>query len=81
MKLFPKLDHDDWMFFSGASALLIIPALIGGCIGGCVANRATNVSHSNLQDYAAAVSNRFDRIEYALDRFVIPVQPKEVSHE
>ena len=81
MKLFPKLDHGDWMFVYSVSALLIIPAIIGGFIGGCIANSDTNAQNDKLQDYVAAVSNRLERIEFGLSLFSIPVQPKESTHE
>ena len=77
----PKLNEDEWGLAFVVMSILLFPAIFGGCIGACMANSYTNVQHDELQDYAAAVSNRFDRIEYALDRFVIPVHPKEVSHE
>lgn len=79
MRLFPKLDHDDWMFLDTVSAMLIFPAIVGGLIGGCMANSYTNVQHDELREYASSVSNRLDRIEYAINLFSIPVQRKEES--
>ena len=77
----PKLNEDEWGMAFVMMSIFLLPAIIGGFIGGCMANSDTNLQHDKLQDYVADVSNRIDRIEYALDRFVIPVQPKEVSHE
>lgn len=81
MRVFPKLDAYDWSFLCMGASILIIPALIGGCIGGCMANSETNVSHGELRDYASATSNRIERIEFALSLLSIPVQPKEPIHE
>lgn len=81
MRVFPKLDHDDLAFLYTGAAILIIPALIGGCIGGCLVNSETNVSHHELREYASATSNRVERIELALSLLSIPVQPKESIHE
>lgn len=77
MRLFPKLDHDDWMCLCWLSALLIMPVTIGGLIGGCLANSETNVSHNELRDYAHATTNRLERIEFAISLLSIPVQPKK----
>lgn len=79
----PKLNEDEralaFVLMSNLLFPVIIAAIVGGLIGGCLSNSDMNVHHDELKDYASAVSNRLDRIEYALDRFVIPVQPKEES--
>lgn len=63
MKLFDGIDFDDAMF---VAMMLLIPSCIGGAIGGCVVNSAKDVSHSELANYASAVSNRLDKIEFGL---------------
>lgn len=79
----PKLNEDEralaFVLMSNLLFPVIIAAIVGGLIGGCLSNSDMNVQHDELQDYASAVSNRLDRIEYALNMFSIPVQRKEES--
>ena len=59
------------VFLSASVGLMIIfPAVLGGVIGGCCGayayNDHANVRRDDLRDYASAVSNRLDKIEFAL---------------
>ena len=79
----PKLNEDEralaFVLMSNLLFPVIIAAIVGGFIGGCLSNSDMNVQHDELQDYASDVSNRLDRIEYALNMVSIPVQRKEES--
>ncbi len=78
MRFFHNIDVDDIIF---GVMLLLIPSSIGGIIGGCATNAASNVSFGDLKNYAAAVSNRIDRVEFGLSLLAIPVQRKENGNE
>lgn len=70
------------VFLSASVGLMMIfPAIFGGVIGGCCGayayNDLDNIRRDDLRDYASAVSNRLDKIEFGLSLLAIPVQPKE----
>lgn len=67
----------DWDIIFFIAIVCLIPSAIGGAFGGCVANSARDVTHPQLHDYATAVSNRLERIEFVLSLLAIPVQQKE----
>ncbi len=72
--LFADEESRDFMIFLGL--VIFFPAFVGGVIGGCVANSARDITHPQLHDYATAVSNRLDRVEFGLSLLAIPVQRK-----
>ena len=75
--LFADEESREFMMFLGL--IVLLPATVGGVIGGCVANSARDVTHPQLHDYATAVSNRLERIEFGLSLLAIPVQRNEAD--